>query len=173
MAYTLAEANVDGYSEGSWDCSPNEGGGTFDNGSVTLEAGEAVTCTIINDDIAPTLTIVKEVVNDDGGSATVGAFAITTSAGALVFDAGNTAGDTTTYTSDTLTGLTAGVTYSLAESDVEGYSEGAWDCSPNPGGGAFGSGEVTLEPGEDVTCRIVNDDIVLSEIIFKDGFELE
>jgi hypothetical protein len=36
-------------------------------------------------------------------------FSISTDAGALVFDGGNTVGDTTTYTAATLTGLTAGV----------------------------------------------------------------
>ena len=37
--------------------------------SVALALGEAATCTIINDDIPATLTLVKEVVNDDGGTA--------------------------------------------------------------------------------------------------------
>ena len=97
VPYSLAEADVAGYSEGAWDCSPNVGGGAFNSGSVTLEVGEAVTCTIVNDDQAPSLTIVKQVVNDDGGTATVADFSLTTSAGALNFDGGNTVGDTTSY----------------------------------------------------------------------------
>ena len=127
---------------------------------------------ISNDDEAPSLTIVKQVVNDDGGEATVTDFGITTSAGTLTFDAGDTVGDTTTYTAE-LTGLAAGEAYTLIEADVDGYSEGTWDCSPNEGGGAFGSGAITLEPGEDATCLIVNDDIVKEDIIFQDGFELK
>ena len=112
--------------------------GAFASGEVTLGLGEAVTCIIVNDDQAPSLTVVKQVVNDDGGGATVGEFGISTSAGALVFGDGNTVGDITTYTAE-LTGLNAGVSYSLAELDVFGYSEGTWNCMPNPGGGAFGS----------------------------------
>ena len=109
VPYSLAEADVAGYSEGNWNCSPNAGGGTYNNGSVTLKVGEAVTCTIINDDRAPGLTVVKQVVNDNGGSATVANFGITSSAGALEFDGGITVDDITTYTATTLTGLTAGV----------------------------------------------------------------
>mgnify|MGYP001826309958 CR=1 FL=1 len=97
-------------------------------------------------------------------------FGITSSAGALVFDAGSTVDDTTTYTATQLTDLTAGVAYSLTESDFEGYSEGTWDCSPNVGGGAFGSGSITLEPGEEATCTITNED--KDQSIFEDGFEL-
>ena len=33
--------------------------------------GESATCTIVNDDIPATLTLVKQVVNDDGGTALV------------------------------------------------------------------------------------------------------
>ena len=173
VVYSLAELDVIGYSEGSWDCTPNVGGGAFGSGSVTLAPGESATCTISNDDIAPTLTVVKEVVNDDGGTATVGEFGLTSSAGTLVFDGGNTFGDTTTYTAE-LTGLAAGVSYTLAEADVEGYSEGSWSCTPNAGGGAFGSGSVTLEPGEDATCTIINDDIaptltIVKQVINDDG----
>ena len=35
----------------------------------TLALGESATCTIVNDDIPATLTLVKQVVNDDGGTA--------------------------------------------------------------------------------------------------------
>ena len=130
--YTLVEADVAGYAEGSWSCIPDVGGGAFDNGTVTLVLpGEAVTCTIVNNDEAPSLTIVKQVINNDVGTATVADFNITSSAGALVFDGGSTVGDTTTYTAAPLTGLTAGVPYSLAEADVDGYIEGTWNCTPN------------------------------------------
>ena len=36
---------------------------------VALALGESATCTIINDDVPATLTLVKQVVNDDGGTA--------------------------------------------------------------------------------------------------------
>ena len=83
--YTLAELALAGYTPTAWTCT-NGGGGAFDAGSVTLAAGDpTVTCTITNDDQPVGLVIVKRVVNDDGGSAVVGDFGITTSAGALVF----------------------------------------------------------------------------------------
>ena len=116
----------------------------------------------------PGLTIVKQVVNDDGGTATVDDFSITTNADTLVFDAGSTVGNTTTYISAQLTGLTAG-DYTLVEADVAGYAEGSWSCIPDVGGGAFDSGSVLLPPGEAVTCSIINDDIVPAITVTKTG----
>jgi hypothetical protein len=98
------------------------------------------------------------VVNDDGGTASVADFGINTNAGTLIFDGGNTVGNTTTYTAAPLTGLTAGVPYTLSEDNVAGYTEGSWRCTPNAGGGAFDSGTVTLALGEAVTCSILNND---------------
>ena len=94
------------------DCT-NGGGGAFDAGSVTIETGDApVTCSITNDDEPVQLTIVKTVINDDGGTATVDDFAITTDAGELVFSAADDGTTTIVYTSETLT-VPAG-TYTLA-----------------------------------------------------------
>jgi hypothetical protein len=113
------------------------------------------------------------VINDNGGTATVADFNVTTSAGALVFDAGSTAGNTTTYTAITLTNLTAGVVYSLSEANVAGYREGSWSCLPNIGGGHYNNGSVTLAAGEAVVCTISNNDVSQSNVIFKDSFGLE
>jgi uncharacterized repeat protein (TIGR01451 family) len=110
--------------------------------------------------IEASLILVKEVINDDGGTADVDDFGITTDAGALVWDAGTVLGDTTTYTAETLTVL-AGQAFSLSESDLTEYSEGLWSCEGGDdlGGGAFDSGTVTLAPGDTKTCTISNDDI--------------
>ena len=35
----------------------------------TIAIGETKTCTVTNDDIAPTLTVIKHVINDNGGTA--------------------------------------------------------------------------------------------------------
>ncbi|MBK6647638.1 MAG: sortase [Anaerolineales bacterium] len=161
--YSLSESDVSGYTEGTWSCN-NGGGGAYNSGSVTLSSGEAVTCTITNNDQATTLTIVKVVTNDNGGTAVVGDFGITTSAGALTFGAGVPSGSNTTYTATTLT--VAPNTYSLSESDVPGYTEGTWSCN-NGGGGAFNGGSVTLSLGESVTCTITNNDQAASLIIVK------
>ena len=54
-----------GYAASAWSCV----GGTLSGSTVTLALAESATCTIVNDDIPATLTLVKQVVNDDGGTA--------------------------------------------------------------------------------------------------------
>ena len=54
-----------GYAASAWSCV----GGTQTGASVALALGESATCTIVNDDIAASLTLVKQVVNDNGGTA--------------------------------------------------------------------------------------------------------
>ena len=61
----LAESALAGYTAGAWSCD----GGTLVGSAVTLGAGDRVTCTINNDDVAPTLKLVKTVTNNDGGDA--------------------------------------------------------------------------------------------------------
>ena len=161
--YSLSESDVPGYTEGNWSCD-NGDGGAYNGGSVDLGAGDNVTCTIANNDQAASLTIVKVVTNDNGGTAVVGDFGITTSAGALTFGAGVPSGSDTTYTATTLT--VAPNTYSLSENDVAGYTEGTWTCTDG-GGGAFNSGSVTLSLGESVTCTITNNDQAASLTIVK------
>ncbi len=125
-----------------------------------------MTCSITNDDQPVSLVIVKHVVNDDGGTATVGDFGITTSAGALAFGAAVEApADTFTYTAATL--QVAPGTYTLAELALAGYTPGDWTCT-NGGGGAFDAGSVTLAAGDPtVTCSITNDDQPVSLVIVK------
>ena len=91
-------------------------GGTFEikvGNSITRDRGS--------------LTIVKKVVNDNGGTATVSAFGLTTSAGILTFDGGVLNGSTSTYTSQKITVVTG--PYTLKENDVYGYTEGTWSCT--------------------------------------------
>ena len=44
---------------------------------MALALGESATCTITNDDIPAKLTLVKQVVNDDGGTAAATAWTLT------------------------------------------------------------------------------------------------
>ena len=155
--YTLAELEVAGYAPTAWTCT-NGDGGAFDAGSVTVAAGdEPVTCSITNDDQPVELIIEKVVVNDDGGTAVVDDFGITTDAGALVFGAAvEDPTDTFTYTAATLEVVPG--TYTLAELAVAGYAPTAWTCT-NGDGGAFDAGSVTVAAGDEpVTCSITNDD---------------
>src|SRR5207244_230919 len=50
------------------------GGDCTRNGTITLALGDNKTCTITNDDKAPTLTLIKTVINDNGGTKQVSNF---------------------------------------------------------------------------------------------------
>ena len=158
-SYNFSESSIAGYSEGTWSCTGATASGTAsDAGSVTIGLDTNVVCTITNDDDAGSLQLVKRVKNDSGGTATVTAFGLSTTAGALTFDAGVADGaNITKYTSNALS-VGAG-SYSLVESNVTGYSEGSWACT---GGTAspttFSAGSVTVANGATVVCTITNDD---------------
>ena len=152
VEYTLTESTVPGYAAGSWSCE----GATLVGDKVTLGLDDDVTCTITNNDIAPTLTVVKNVVNDNGGNATVGDFEIKIGTGLLTFGAGEVSGNTTTYTSTPL--VRAGVSYVLSEKDLPGYTERSWGCV-NDSTGADVPNPVVLSPGQNVICTITNDDV--------------
>ena len=100
--------------------------------------GQHKTCTIVNDDRPATLTLVKQVVNDDGGTAQVSDFALFVSGQQV--------------TSGVATDLAPG-TYAASEQNLPGYQAGSWggDCAAN--------GSVGLALGEHKTCTIVNDDV--------------
>jgi hypothetical protein len=105
-----------------------------------------------------TLTIVKRIINDNGGTADVDDFNITTSAGALNFDGGVADGaNTLKYTSQQIPVLAG--SYTLIEGDVAGYSPGTWSCTGAPATAtAYNAGSVTIADGETVVCTITNDD---------------
>ena len=144
------------------------GGFVDDAGPDTFEVppdlsdnGVKTSCVITNEFQKAAITIVKEVVNDNGGTAVVGDFGLTTSAGGLVFDdntPNSTAGSTTTYTSNAI--IVDPGAYTFSESDIDGYQEGSWSCD---GGTSpltpFGAGGITIAVGDAVTCTISNDDI--------------
>ena len=147
--YSVAEVGtpISGYTTSYSNCS-----------SVSVSAGGTTTCTITNNDDAGSLQLVKRVVNDNGGTATVTDFSVTTNAGALTFDGGVADGaNTIKYTSNARS-VAAG-SYSLVEANVTGYSEGSWNCS---GGTAnpttFSGGSVSVANGATVVCTITNND---------------
>ena len=63
-SYKVSETTQEGYQPSAW------GGDCDAEGNVVVGSGETKTCTITNDDIAPTITVIKSVVNDNGGTAT-------------------------------------------------------------------------------------------------------
>ncbi len=105
--------------------------------------GQAYTCIFTNDDIAPTITLVKEVINDNGGTATSSDFVLKI-------------GESEVESGQTLE-VIANTNITINEvNNVEGYKfvriEG--DGCPSELGGTF-----NLQPGQSITCTIVNDDI--------------
>jgi hypothetical protein len=165
--YTLRESDIAGYTEGTWSCTPTAASPTsITGGQVAVANGETVTCTIINNDQQGSLTSVKNVVNDNGGTAVVGAFGINTTAGALSFGTGVVNGSTTTYTATTLN-VNAG-NYNIRENDITGYDEGTWSCTPTAASPtSISGGVVAVGNGVAVTCTITNNDQPAKLIVRK------
>ena len=146
--YTLAESGPDGYTPSGWDC----GAGTVTE--VTLALGETKTCTITNDDVAPSLTLNKILVNDNGGGASESQWMLTAT-GTGSQDPAFLSGPGAAGSADVVSGadFDAG-TYDLEESvGPAGYTATSWDCGSGP------VTSVTLALGADITCTITNDDI--------------
>jgi len=160
-SYSLTELDIDGYVEGSWSCTVGTvDDATFNSGLVTLDFGEQTVCTIINDDIAPTLTLAKTLVNDNGGVSTIADFDISIDGTEVVSGFANT--------------VLANTPIQISELDLPGYTEGTWACtdangltSGLPTVGAATGQSLTLKPGSEVTCEITNDDVAPSLTLTK------
>src|SRR5262249_5186690 len=131
-SYSVGEGAVDGYAQSlSAGC------------SGAISAGQHVTCVVTNDDVAATLTVIKHVVNDSGGTKSAADFTLTingvTATGGNSF-AGVEAGVTKTLT-------TVGV-YSVTETPVAGYAQTlSSDCTG------------TISLGQHKTCTVTNNDV--------------
>jgi hypothetical protein len=129
------------------------------SGSVTLVAGDNVTCTITNDDIAvpsalATLHVIKRVINDNGGTASASSF--TMHVKNLGFFGTDVAGSPAsgTVAPGTSYSLPAGI-YVVSENANNSYTQSfSGDCDAN--------GNVTLSAGADRTCTITNNDIAVA-----------
>jgi hypothetical protein len=115
----------------------------------TIEAGQTLTCTIINDDQPARLTVIKRVVNRYGGTATAGSF--------TMFVDGDSPSPASFPGSETGTVVTLNAgSFSVRESSVSGYAQySAVGCSG------------TLAPGESRTCTITNRDIAARLVVNK------
>jgi prealbumin domain-containing protein len=127
--YSVDEGAHDGYTKSlSAECA-----GTIANGG-------SATCTITNDDQAATLTVIKHVINDNGGAKTAADFAITVS--------GGSPSPSTFAGSESGTSLTISAGgYSVAEGAHAGYTE-------SQDAGCSG----TIANGETKTCTVTNND---------------
>lgn len=144
--YVLSEsAGPGGYTAGDWACSA--GSLNVATSTLTLALGESATCQIINDDIAPTLTLTKVVITDDGGTAVPADFNLTVGGIPVVSGASNV--------------YDANVAFALNETLLAGYGFVSITGTGCPA--ALGD-SVTLMPGDNVTCTITNDDIAVPEL---------
>ncbi|HEY4516434.1 MAG TPA: hypothetical protein VJG64_00645 [Candidatus Paceibacterota bacterium] len=162
--YTVSEGAVAGWSlTGTAACADATTNSTINLATgvatINLAAGEDVTCTFVNELQQGSLQIVKRVVNDNGGTAVVGAFGVSSDAGALLFDpAVESPTNTFTYASQVMT-VNAG-RYTLLENDIAGYSEGTWSCTgATPSDTSINNGAVPVAAGATVVCTITNNDI--------------
>jgi hypothetical protein len=144
--HTLSESGPTGYTQTSLTCSNAQGPVT----SVTLGLGEQVTCTFVNNDNAPSLTLNKIVVNNNGGTSMESAWSLTATGPTTITGLG-AAGD-----ADVMSDASFDQgTYTLSESTgPSGYIASAWSCV----GGTQNGSSVTLGLGESATCTITNDD---------------
>lgn len=141
--YDLSEfGGPDGYKASNWVCT----GGFQSGASITLATGQSATCTITNDDIAPSLTLTKYVNNRYNSQLKADAWTLSAS--------GNT--DTPLSGKGSVSsgpGFKAG-TYTLSESGPDGYDASNWDC----GYKQVVNGTIDIKLGERVTCSIKNSD---------------
>ena len=153
-SYTLTEATQAGYNT-SVSCDSGKGSDTDNDITFTLNASEDVTCTFTNTEIpgTATLIVIKQVINDDGGTKAASDFTMTingvTATGGNSFPGAESPGTTRTVTLGS---------YSISETGPSGYNESqSADCSG------------TIAAGQTKTCTITNDDvpIVLTMQVFK------
>jgi len=144
--YALSETGGPAaYTASTWSCVKN-GGAAVSANSISLVGNDVATCTITNNDQAATLTLVKTVVNDNGGTATVTSFPLTATGPTTITGVSGTAAVTSQS-------VNAGV-YTLSEVTAAGYTASAWSCTA----GTLSSNQLTLANGQNATCTITNND---------------
>lgn len=149
-SYTASEATLSTYTASDW------GGHCAADGSVTLAYGDHKTCSITNDDKAPSLTLNKITNYNYGGTAPESSWTLTADGGS----AGTLSGAGAAGSADVVSGAAfkAG-TYTLSESAAPaGYTNGAsYSCVKN-GGQAVAGNSITLALGDTAVCSITNTD---------------
>ena len=151
QAYLITETGPGGYTQTSFECTFGQTRGT--DPLITLAANDLGDCTFTNDDQPATLTLLKTVTNDNGGTALPTAWTLSAT-GPSSFAPGPTP----------VSRQVNSGSYTLSESGgPSGYTAGAWTC---PGYTVSGS-TVTVPYGANVVCTINNDDILGTWTISK------
>lgn len=137
--YTVEEDPITGYQT------------TYDNcDNLEIANGKTKICTITNDDIAPSITLVKDVINNNGGTAQSDDFGL--SIGGTFVDSNQK------YLVESNT------PYILNEIGLPGYSFVSLSGTGCPG--KLGD-TVTLKEGENIICTITNDDQAATLLVTK------
>lgn len=147
-SYTATESDFPNYQPSFWgtDCA--------EDGTLTLAYGDNKVCSITNDDVPPSLTLVKEVINDNGGTAVNIDWVLTADGPISISGNGGAASDST---------FSAGG-YILSESPgPAGYQASSWVCK----GAIQQDNQITLGLGDSVICTITNDDITPTLTVTK------
>jgi hypothetical protein len=139
--YTLSESGPSGYGASEWVCTA----GTLAGSQLTLALNQSATCTITNSDLLAHLTLVKVVVNGQGGTAVATDW--TLSAAGPITISGTTGSPAVTGAA-----LPAG-DFKLSEAaGPTDYTASGWVCV----GGTLNGSTLTLGLAQSVTCTITN-----------------
>ena len=140
-AYTVTETGVAGYEAiFSGDCDSD--------GNVTVVNGQTKYCTITNDDLPANITLIKKVINNNGGIAS------SSSAWGLKIDG-------ITVNNNTSRAVTSNAPHTISEIGRSGYTFVSIVGTSTYGKScpAVLGGSITLDEGETIVCTITNDDI--------------
>ena len=134
----------------AYSCSNGQSGQGTAVDDINIEAGEAVVCTFTNTRDKGTITVVKEVTNDNGGSAQPDDFTLYVNAQEVM--------------SGTDGSFNTNVSYDVSEDDYVGYSQESIVCML---AGVPISRPFMLQKGQHVTCTITNDDVAPKLTVIK------
>ncbi|MEK7152205.1 MAG: SipW-dependent-type signal peptide-containing protein [Patescibacteria group bacterium] len=137
--YIVTETGISGYvASFSGDCDAS--------GQITLNPGDAKTCTITNNDLPGNITLIKSVINNNGGIKQPVQFPLLVD-GSLVQN-------------NTATSTLANIAHTINETQQSGYTFISMLGVSNYGQScpAVLGGSITLAEGEAITCTITNDD---------------
>lgn len=142
-SYQLGEVNLPNYVAGAWHCTA----GTLNGETLTLANGEQAVCTINNTDQPVSLTLVLDIRNRYGGTATPSDHEVQADGPDHIRGISGTR-------PVTVAPVRPGV-YELGEPRLPGYVTGKWVCSD----GVLDGHTLTLSNQQNVTCRIELKDV--------------
>ncbi|MGZ0711774.1 DUF7927 domain-containing protein (plasmid) [Coraliomargarita sp. W4R53] len=159
--YELSESGTTpGYKQTDLSCLDGDTVLDVTDASVAVTGGADVVCTFTNEDIAPTLTLVKKVENNDAGTHKATEWTLTAATGdtKVIDEMGE---GSAKEAATTKTEVMANVAYTLSEDGPGGYDASTWSCeggaSPEDRIALVTDGSpVTLALDTDVVCTITN-----------------